>query len=74
MKRASDIITGLKSLVSEDQKKVENHDLDKLIYSVLFELEERIPAYITVHKKLAPGISLFCNIEQLQQVILWEAP
>jgi two-component system NtrC family sensor kinase len=45
-------------------------DLESMFYEVLLSVERKTPYYISIHKKIDPGIRVRCYEEQLQQVFI----
>jgi signal transduction histidine kinase len=68
--RASDIITSLKFFANPGKALKQDHDLDRLLYSVLLSVEKRLPYHISLSKDIPPGFIIHCYEEQIQQVFI----
>ncbi len=68
--RASDIITSLKFFANPGKAIKQDHDLDRLLYSVLLSVEKRMPYHISLSKDIPPGFIIHCYEEQMQQVFI----
>lgn len=69
VKRASDIVASLKQFANPGQQDKTLYDLEQLIYAVLRSLEKKIPYYITVKKRISPGMKVLCFEAQLKHVL-----
>jgi signal transduction histidine kinase len=70
VQRVSDIVTSLKFFVNPGKAIKEEHDLNQLLYSVLWTIEKKIPSRLTLRRNIPEGTRIFCYDEQLQQVLI----
>lgn len=70
VQRVTDIITSLKFFANPGKAIKKEHDLNQLLYSVLWTVEKKIPYYVTVSKNIPDGTTIYCYDEQLQQVFV----
>ena len=68
VERVTDIITSLKFFSNPGKAHKLEHDLNKLLYTVLLSIEKKIPYYIKLRKNIPDGTKIYCYDEQLQQV------
>jgi signal transduction histidine kinase len=70
VQRVTDIVTSLKFFANPGKIVKEEHDLNKLLFSVLWSIEKKIPYFITLNKNIPDGTKIYCYDEQLQQVFI----
>jgi signal transduction histidine kinase len=70
VQRVTDIVTSLKFFANPGKIIKEEHDLNKLLFSVLWSIEKKIPYFITLNKNIPDGTTIYCYDEQLQQVFI----
>ncbi len=70
VERVTDIITSLKFFSIPGKATKLEHDLNKLLYTVLLSIEKKIPYYINLSKNIPDGTKIYCYDEQLQQVFI----
>jgi signal transduction histidine kinase len=70
VQRVTDIVASLKFFANPGKAIKEEHDLNKLLYSVLLTVERKIPYNVSVNKEIPPGTTIYCYDEQLQQVFV----
>ena len=68
--RASDIITSLSFFANPGKAVKQDHDLERLLYSVMLSVEKRLPYHISLSKDIPAGFVIHCYEEQLQQVFI----
>ncbi|TFH23441.1 MAG: GHKL domain-containing protein [Bacteroidia bacterium] len=68
--RASDIISSLKFFANPGKAVKKDHDLEKVLYSVMLSVEKKLPYHISLSKDIPPGFIIHCYEEQLQQVFI----
>ncbi len=68
--RVTDIITSLKFFSNPGKAHKVEHDLNKLLYTVLLSIEKKIPYYINLSKHIPDGTKIYCYDEELQQVFI----
>jgi signal transduction histidine kinase len=70
VERVTDIVTSLKFFSNPGKVHKLEHDLNKLLYTVLLSIEKKIPYYINLSKNIPDGTTIYCYDEQLQQVFI----
>jgi len=70
VQRVTDIVTSLKFFANPGKANKKEHDLNQLLYAVLWTIEKKIPYYVTVSKNIPDGTTIYCYDEQLQQVFV----
>jgi len=68
--RVTDIVTSLNFFSNPGKAYKKDHDLNRLLYSVLLSIEKRIPYSITLKNNIPEGTKIYCYDEQLQQVFI----
>ncbi len=70
VERVTNIVTSLKFFSSPGKAIKQEHDLNRLLYTVLLHMEKKIPYNISLSKNIPDGTTIFCYDEQLQQVFM----
>ena len=68
--RASDIIASLKFFANPGKAIKQDHDLEKLLHSVILSVEKKLPSHISLSRDIPSGFVIHCYAEQLQQVFI----
>lgn len=70
VERVTDIVNSLQFFSNPGKAIKKEHDLNRLLFTVLLHLEKKIPYYISLTKDIPDGTTIFCYDEQLQQVFI----